>query len=67
RMWPSGSSDVMMRAGFLPGDIVLTIDGQTPVAENFANLLSGLEGAGSVMVEVERNNSQQIIRLRLGE
>ena len=67
RMWPSGASDVMMRAGFLPGDIVLTIDGQTPASENFATMLSGLEGGGSVMIEVERNNSQQIIRLSLGE
>ena len=53
---PSGSGDAFRAAGFAPGDVILSVNGQPLRSAEQARVLAGqLAGEQTVSVEVERN------------
>ncbi|MEO1554157.1 MAG: type II secretion system protein N, partial [Pseudomonadota bacterium] len=67
RLDPLGSPDIMQQAGLAPGDVLLQINGASVAQLDTSDVIEGISSAETVELVVNRNGSEQTIRLRFGE
>ncbi|MEL6826255.1 MAG: type II secretion system protein N [Pseudomonadota bacterium] len=67
RLDPLGSADIMRQAGLVPGDVLLQINGASVMQLDTSDVIDRISSAESVELTVNRNGSEQTIRLRFGE
>ena len=67
RLDPIGSPDIMQQAGLSPGDVLQQINGVSVAQLDTSDLIDRISSADSVELSVNRNGSEQTIRLRFGE
>ncbi|MEO1188532.1 MAG: type II secretion system protein N [Pseudomonadota bacterium] len=67
RLDPLGSPDIMQQAGLAPGDVLLQINGASVAQLDTVDVIDGISSAETVDLTVNRNGSEQTIRLRFGE
>lgn len=67
RLDPLGSPDIMQQAGLAPGDVLLQINGASVTQLDTSDVIDRISSAETVDLTVNRNGSEQTIRLRFGE
>ena len=67
RLDPLGSPEIMQQAGLAPGDVLLQINGASVMQLDTSDVIDRISSADSVELTVNRNGSEQTIRLRFGE
>lgn len=67
RLDPIGSPDIMQQAGFRPGDVLLQINGVSVAQLDTNDVIERISSADTVDLSINRNGSEQTIRLRFGE
>jgi general secretion pathway protein C len=61
---PAGSGDAFRAAGFAPGDVILSVDGQSIRSAEDARRVAGDFGGGEASIQVERDG--RVLTLRVG-
>lgn len=67
RLDPIGSAAIMQQAGLAPGDVLLQINGTSVTRLDTTDVIDRIMAAETVDMTVNRNGSEQTIRLRFGE
>ncbi len=67
RLDPIGSAETMQQAGLNPGDVLLQINGVSVAQLDTSDVIDRMSSADTVELRVNRNGSEQTIRLRFGE
>lgn len=67
RLDPLGSPEIMQQAGLAPGDVLLQINGASVSQLDTSDVIDRISSAETVELTVNRNGSEQTIRLRFGE
>ena len=67
RLDPIGSPDIMQQAGLMPGDVLQQINGVSVAQLDTVDVIDRISSAETVDLSVNRNGSEQTIRLRFGE
>lgn len=67
RLDPLGSADAMQQAGLAPGDVLQQINGVSVAQLDTSDVIERIGSAETVDLTVNRNGSEQTIRLRFGE
>jgi len=67
RLDPIGNSDIMQQAGLAPGDVLLQINGTSVARLDTSDVIDRIMVAETVELTVNRNGSEQTIRLGFGE
>ena len=67
RLDPIGSPAIMQQAGLAPGDVLLQINGTSVTRLDTTDVIDRIMAAETVEMTVNRNGSEQTIRLRFGE
>jgi general secretion pathway protein C len=67
RLDPIGSPAIMQQAGLAPGDVLLQINGTSVTRLDTTDVIDRIMAAETVELTVNRNGSEQTIRLRFGE
>ncbi|MEO1071846.1 MAG: type II secretion system protein N [Pseudomonadota bacterium] len=67
RLDPLGSPEIMQQAGLAPGDVLLQINGASVAQLDTIDVIDRISSAETVDLTVNRNGSEQTIRLRFGE
>lgn len=67
RLDPIGSAEIMQRAGLAPGDVLLRINSTSVAGLDTSDVIDRIMAAETVELTVNRNGSEQTIRLRFGE
>lgn len=67
RLDPIGSPDIMQQAGLRSGDVLLQINGVSVAQLDTSDVIERISSAETVDLSINRNGSEQTIRLRFGE
>lgn len=67
RLDPLGSPEIMQQAGLAPGDVLLQVNGVSVAQLDTTDVIEQIAAADTVELRVNRNGSEQTIRLRFGE
>lgn len=67
RLDPIGDPGIMRQAGLSPGDVLLRINGTSVARLDTSDVIDRIIAAETVEMTVNRNGSEQTIRLRFGE
>ncbi len=67
RLDPIGDPGIMQQAGLNPGDVLLRINGVSVARLDTSDVIDRIVAAENVEMTVNRNGSEQTIRLRFGE
>lgn len=67
RLNPTGSADIMRRAGLEPGDVLLQINGTSVSNLDMSDVIDRISSMQTVMLELNRNGSPRTVRLSFGE
>ncbi|MEM7328919.1 MAG: type II secretion system protein N [Pseudomonadota bacterium] len=67
RLDPLGSPEIMQQAGLAPGDVLQQINGVSVAQLDTSDVIDRISSAETVELRVNRNGSEQTIRLRFGE
>jgi len=67
RLDPIGDPSIMQQAGLAPGDVLLQVNGASVAQLDTTDIIEQIGASETVEMRVNRNGSEQTIRLRFGE